>query len=269
MTTAGDRAVAIGDKSRWVAELEAALLAGEVDIAVHSAKDVPGELAPGLAILAVPERGDPRDALCGAGSLESLPPGGRVGTSSLRRRSQIHAIRDDVQVVDLRGNVDTRLRRLAEGVCDAIVLALAGLERLGRTAEAGAALDPRALVPAPGQGTLAIEGRTDDQAVRDAVQPLTDRTALISLLAERALVSQLGATCRTPVGAHARVASQDELEVSAYVGLPDGSAWVRDTLTGPIDDPARLGREVAARLLSAGAGELLERADAAAGAPAG
>jgi hydroxymethylbilane synthase len=259
---AGDRAGTESDKSRWVAELEEALLAGEIDIAVHSAKDVPGELPEGLAIVGVPERADARDALCGAASLEDLAPGARVGTSSLRRRAQLRALRDDLDVVDLRGNVDTRLRKLAEGECDAIVVALAGLERLGRVREAGAALDAAVVVPAPGQGTLAIEGRAEDHAVRAAVAPLTDRLALTCLLAERAVVSELDATCHTPVGAHAQTTPTGELELHAFAGLPDGSEWVRDVLTGAAEDPAALGREVAARLLAAGAGELLARAEA-------
>jgi hydroxymethylbilane synthase len=264
ITTAGDRDADAGDKSRWVSELERALLAGEIDLAVHSAKDVPGELPDGLAIVAVPARADPRDALCGAPGLDALRPGARVGTSSLRRRAQLLAARPDLDVVDLRGNVDTRLRRLADGDFDAVVLALAGLERLGRSGEAGAALDPDAVVPAPGQGCLALEARAGDEAVRAALDPLTDRAALVALLAERAVVTALDATCRTPVGAHARIADGGGLALSAFVGIPDGSAWARDALTGSTDEPAALGRAVAERLLAAGAGDLLAAAEAAA-----
>jgi hydroxymethylbilane synthase len=261
MTVTGDRGERAGDKSRWVTELEEALLDGRIDLAVHSAKDVPGELAVGLAIVGVPARGDARDALCGAAALEDLPAGARVGTSSLRRRSQLLAARADLEVADMRGNVDTRLRKLAEGEWDAIVLALAGLERLGRAGEAGGALDPATFVPAPGQGALAVEARTDDEDVRAALAGLNDPGALTCLLAERALVVELGASCRTPVGAHATLAG-DELALRAWVGLPDGSAWALDELSGPAEDPASLGRAVAARLLAAGAGELLERAEA-------
>ena len=263
MTVAGDRAAAVGDKSRWVAELEEALLSGRIDLAVHSAKDVPGELAEGLAIVAVPPRADARDALCGARALASLAPGARVGTSSLRRAAQLRAARPDLEVGELRGNVDTRLRRLAEGRFDAIVLAMAGLERLGRSGEAGAALAPDVFVPAPGQGTLAVEGRADDERVREAVAPLNDPDALVSLLAERAVVTELGATCRTPVGAHASLRDDGELVVRAFVGLADGSVWARDELAGSAAEPAALGREVAHRLLAAGAGDLLALAEAA------
>ena len=259
----GERSPKVADKSRWVIELEEALLDGSIDLAVHSAKDVPGELAPGLAILGVPARADARDALCGAAALADLPEGARVGTSSLRRRAQLLAARPDLAVADMRGNVDTRLRRLAEGAWDAVVLALAGLERLDRAAEAGAALDLEAFVPAPGQGTLAVEGRAGDEEARAALAELNDPAALATLLAERAVVTDLGATCRTPVGAHAELAG-DELRLRAWVGLPDGSSWVRDELTAPAQDPAALGREVAARLRAAGAGELLERAEASA-----
>jgi len=264
ITTAGDRSEAalpakpvVGDKSRWVAELEQALLRGEIDLAVHSAKDVPGELPDGLEIVAVPERADPRDALCGAASLAALPAGARVGTSSLRRRAQLLAARDDLDVVELRGNVDTRLRRLADGELDALVLAMAGLERLGRAAEAGGTLDPEIAVPAPGQGTLALEGRAGDEPVRAAAAALTDPDALAALLAERALVVALGASCNTPVGAYARPADADRLELVAFVGMPDGSAWISDRLDGPVGEPVKLGRAVAERLLVAGAGELL------------
>ena len=141
ITTAGDRGAEIGDKSRWVTELEGALLDGRIDVAVHSAKDVPTQLPEGLELVAIPERADPRDAICGARSLAELPAGARVGTSSLRRAAQIRAVRDDLDVTSVRGNVDTRLRKLAEGQFDAIVLALAGLERLGRADEAGGVLD--------------------------------------------------------------------------------------------------------------------------------
>ena len=149
-------------------EIEDALLAGDVDVAVHSAKDLPGQLPEGLEIAAVPAGEDPRDALVGSASLEALPEGARVGTSSLRRRSQLLAQRADVEVVPLRGNVDTRLRKLSDGECDAAVLALAGLRRLGREGEVGAALDVDAFVPAPGQGLLALEARTGDRGPRAA-----------------------------------------------------------------------------------------------------
>ena len=256
IVTAGDRGAPGGDKSRWVAELERALLEGEVDIAVHSAKDVPGELAAGLVIASVPERADPRDVLVGAGSLDDLAQGARIGTSSLRRAAQLHAAREDLEVVAMRGNVDTRLRKLAEGEWEAIVLAVAGLERLGRAGVAGQALDD--FVPAPGQGALAVEARADDVPTRQALSAIDHEPSHASLRAERACTRALGASCHTPVGALARDGA-----LEAFAGLPDGSEWVRDLREG--DDPEALGREVAERMLAAGAGDLLRRAEAEVG----
>ena len=224
ITTSGDRASARGphappaeggDKARFVKEIDEALLAARVDLAVHSAKDVPGELPQGLAIVGVPPRADPHDALCGAGSLEALPEGAVVGTASV-----------------LRGNVDSLLRRLAEGAFDAIVLAQAGLDRLGRGAE-GSPMGE--LVPAPGQGCLALEARSHDGAAARAAADLTDQAALAELSAERALVTSLEASCHTPIGAHA-VFADGAVTLSAFVGLPDGSQWIRDELDGA--DPA-------------------------------
>jgi hydroxymethylbilane synthase len=249
---------AVGDKSRFVKGIEEALLAGTVDLAVHSAKDVPGELPDGLSIVGVPERADPYDALCGATSLDELRPGAVVGTASLRRRAQLLALRDDLEIRELRGNVDTRLKRLVD--YDAIVLAQAGLDRLGRGDE-GEPLE--ALVPAPGQGCLALEARGDDDATAAAAALLTDRAALTALTAERALVTALDASCNTPIGAHARECDE-ALRLSAFVGLPDGSHWIRDELDGDLAEPAALGAAVAQRLEAAGARELLEEAERAA-----
>jgi hydroxymethylbilane synthase len=249
---------AVGDKSRFVKAIEEALLAGTVDLAVHSAKDVPGELPDGLSIVGVPERADPYDALCGATSLDELRPGAVVGTASLRRRAQLLALRDDLEIRELRGNVDTRLKRL--GDYDAIVLAQAGLDRLGRGGE-GEPLE--ALVPAPGQGCLALEARGGDAATAAAAALLTDRAALTALTAERTLVTALDASCNTPIGAHARECDE-ALRLSAFVGLPDGSHWIRDELDGDLAEPAALGTAVAQRLEAAGARELLEEAERAA-----
>jgi len=257
IATSGDRG-AHEDKSRFVKELEQALLAGDVDLAVHSAKDVPGELPNGLSIVGVPERADPYDALCGATAIDELRPGAVVGTASLRRRAQLLALRDDLEIRELRGNVDTRLKRL--GDYDAIVLAQAGLDRLGRGRE-GEPLE--ALVPAPGQGCLALEARADDAATAAAAERLTDRAALTALTAERALVTALDASCHTPIGAHARD-DDGALLLSAFVGLPDGSHWIRDELVGDAAEPAELGTTVAERLAAAGARELLEEAERAA-----
>jgi hydroxymethylbilane synthase len=254
VTTAGDVARALGDKSRWTGALEDALVAGEIDLAVHSAKDVPAQLAPGLSLVAIPSRADPRDAICGAGSLESLTCGASVGTSSLRRAAQIRALRDDLDVVEIRGNVDTRLRKLAEGAVDALVLACAGLERLGRLEEAGGVLDE--LVPAAGQGALAVEGR-DGSVPGAVVDALEDPAASTCVHAERELTRHLNATCNTPVGAFAHPMGAGEIELRAWVGMPDGSQWISDRLRGASDG---LGAAVAERMLAAGAGELLRRA---------
>jgi hydroxymethylbilane synthase len=264
IATSGDRGPLQGDpsgatpraddKSRFVKEIEEALLAGEVDLAVHSAKDVPGELPAGLSIVGVPARGDPLDALCGAASLEALAAGAVVGTASVRRRAQLLALRPDLDVRELRGNVDTRLARLAAGDFDAIVLAQAGLDRLGRGGEGTRIAE---LVPAPGQGCLVLEARSGDG---DEAGALTETEALTALTAERALVRALEATCNTPVGAHAR-REGESLRLTAFVGLPDGSHWIRDELDGVPAEPAALGREVARRLEAAGARELLAEAE--------
>jgi hydroxymethylbilane synthase len=256
ITTLGDRGASLEDKSRWVSELERALLDGRIDLAVHSAKDVPTELDPGLPLVAVPPRADAHDAICGAPTLAALPAGARIGTSSVRRAAQIRAVRDDIEVVDLRGNVDTRLRKLAEGQVEALVLALAGLQRLGREAEAGGALSE--LVPAAGQGALAIQARAgelDDEIL----DPVRDPVAMACLGAERALVHALGASCNTPVGAHARPAvGVDQLELQAWVGLPDGSAWLTDRVVGAAE---QIGAQGAERMLAAGAAALLAQAE--------
>ena len=260
--TSGDAGERKDDKSRWVKEIEEALLAGEIDLAVHSAKDVPGVLPDGLAIVGVPAREDARDALVGGESLDDLPDGATVGTSSLRRRAQLLASRPDLDVRDLRGNVDTRLRRLEEGRFDAIVLALAGLRRLGR--DEGAAPVPAAeLTPAPGQGCLALEGRRDDDRVAALASAVSDRDAVIALTAERAAVERLGATCHTPIGVYAEH-TDDGLLLGAFVGLPDGSQWIRDAAIADPGHPAELGAAVGERLIAAGAGQVLAAAEIAA-----
>jgi hydroxymethylbilane synthase len=251
ITTSGDRGEALDDKSRWTSALEAALLAGEIDIAVHSAKDVPGELAEGTCIAAIPERQDPRDALCGFADFASLGSGARVGTSSIRRTAQIRALREDIEVVELRGNVDTRLRKLHAGEVDALVLAVAGLNRLGRESEIGGVLS---LVPAPGQGALLVQARAGDERARK----LNDSGAERCVVAERALASYLNATCHTPLGASTVSASGTDVTLSAWVGLPDGSHWIADELTGPAE---HVGAQLAERMLAAGARELLAQAE--------
>jgi hydroxymethylbilane synthase len=259
ITTSGDKGAVQEDKSRFVKEIEEALLGGEVDLAVHSAKDVPGELPEGLAIVGVPERADPRDALCGAAALEQLAEGARIGTSSLRRRAQLLAWRPDLDVAELRGNVDTRLRKLSDGDYDAIVLAAAGLARLDRTSEG----NPIELTPAAGQGCLALEARAGDEEIAELAANLTHPDSLVCLTAERALVTAVDATCRTPVAAYARL-ENGALTMDAFVGLPDGSVWIRDELEGDPEEPAVLGAEIAQRLIDAGAEDILAQAEQAA-----
>jgi hydroxymethylbilane synthase len=259
--TSGDRGLAREDKSRWIAELEQALARGEVQIAVHSAKDVPAQLAPGLLLLGAPARASAEDVLCGRFTLQELPLGARVGTSSLRRRAQLGAARADIEVVAVRGNVDTRLRKLSDGgELDALVLARAALQRLEREGEARERLDLERFVPAPGQGVLALQGRDGDEQARTAAAAINDADALACLLAERALARELQAGCDTPLGAHATPEATDRLRLRAWVGLPDGSAWLFDELDGPRGEPQELGGAVAERMRLAGARELLREA---------
>ncbi len=222
---------------------------------MHSAKDVPTEIDPGLELVAIPARADARDALCGAASLDELKAGARVGTSSLRRTAQLRAAREDLEVVELRGNVDTRLRKLAEGEVDALVLALAGLVRLQRGSAATGTLD--GFVPAAGQGALAVQARTgtiDPAALRAVI----DRPSTDCVNAERALVHALGASCHTPVGAHAVALGDGDVRLRGWIGLPDGSAWLADEVRAPA---ALAGGECATRMLAAGAAQLLGQAE--------
>jgi hydroxymethylbilane synthase len=259
ITTAGDVDRARGDKSRWTGALEAALLAGDIDVAVHSAKDVPGELAAGTAIVAAPRRADPADVLVGEHSLDHVREGARVGTSALRRRAQLLAARPDLEVRDLRGNVDTRLRKLAGGEVDVLVLAAAGLDRLGRRHEAGGALCGGVFVPAAGQGIIAVQARDGSEAAGEAAHATHARTHAC-LLAERAAVAALGASCHAPVGVHAGFEGE-AMRLRGFAGLPDGSRWVLDEILVEIDgEPA--GRELARRMQLAGADDVLREAEA-------
>jgi hydroxymethylbilane synthase len=253
----------VGDKARFVRGVERALLDGEAEIGVHSAKDLPAELTEGLMLAAVPEREDPRDAWIGAGSsLEEVPEGAKVGTASLRRRAQLLAVRPDLELSEMHGNVDTRLRKLGEGELDAIVLAVAGLRRLGRGDEIAFPIEGSSMTPAAGQGSLVLQIRTEDEATLQAVDPLVDETALRELTAERAVVSLLGATCNSPLGVHAKADPRaDRVRMRAFVGLPDGSEWLRDELEGDSTEPTLVGAELAQRLLATGARDLLDRAE--------
>jgi hydroxymethylbilane synthase len=253
--TSGDVDRARGDKSRWVGALEAALLAGDIDLAVHSAKDVPGDLAPGTALVAAPRRADPMDVLVGEPTLEHVREGARVGTSALRRRAQLLAVRPDLELRELRGNVDTRLRKRAAGEVDVLVLAAAGLDRLDRRGEAGGTLYGDVFVPAPGQGTIAVQALAGSAAGDVAAAAGHDRT-MAWLLAERAAVRELSASCHTPVGIHA-----DPVSVRGFAGLPDGSQWLVDAVAVSGADVVTAAEELARRMLAAGAADLLRDAE--------
>lgn len=251
-----------GDKSRFVRGVERALLEGEVDLGVHSAKDLPAEMPEGLALVGVPGREDPADAFVGeARSLDEVAEGARVGTSSLRRRAQLRALRPGLDVAELRGNVDTRLGKLEAGELDGVVLAAAGLQRLGRAGAIAFRFGADEMVPAPGQGALALQARAGDEAASDAAAAITEREALVELTAERAVVVALGASCETPVGVCARHID-GTLALAAFAGLPDGSEWVRDALRGDPEQPAATAEALVERLIAAGAGEILKRAEA-------
>lgn len=256
LVTTGDRWSASGregtaDRGMFVKELEEALRDGRADLAVHSAKDLPTELPPGLAVLAVPPREDPRDVLVGApGGLAALPAGARVGTGSPRREAQLRAARPDLDVVPIRGNVDTRLGKLRAGTVDALVLAAAGLARLGIAPDDAVPLEVDVSTPAPGQGLLALEGRAGDDRVVEALRPLGDTVADACLQAERTVLAGLGGGCLSPVGALCAADGADGLRMVAFRAA--GGDIRRVAVTGPRDDPSGLGRE-AARALGGGA----------------
>jgi hydroxymethylbilane synthase len=259
IATAGDVNEGIGDKSRWVGALEAALVAGDIDLAVHSAKDVPAELAAGTELAAAPRRADPMDVLVGERQLDDVREAARVGTSALRRRAQLLAVRPDLEVVELRGNVDTRLKKRAAGEVDVLVLAAAGLDRLGRRREGGGALHGTVFVPAPGQGVVAVQARSGSPAA-DVASVASHARTLACLRAERAAVRELSATCHTPVGIHA-----DRVCIRGFAGLPDGSEWLVDEIAAEEEGeaaPEAAGARLARRMLAAGAATLLRDAEA-------
>jgi hydroxymethylbilane synthase len=244
----------------FVKELEAALLDGRVDLAVHSMKDVPTQVPEGLEVGAVvPERADVRDCLVTAAGmgLEDLPRGAVVGSSSPRRRAMLLAARPDLVFVDLRGNVETRLRKLAEGACRATVLARAGLERLGMLDPRMRALAADVLMPAAGQGALGLEFRTSDDGVRRALAPLDHSPSRQAVAAERALVRRLGAGCRTPLGVLGRVGAAGDLRLEAWLLAPDGRDAIRRSLSGEAAGAAALGTALAEALLADGAARFL------------
>lgn len=255
--TAGDRSQAantplsaFGEKGIFAKEIEAALLEGSIDLAVHSMKDLAPVLPEGLQITAVPEREDARDCMVGA-RLADLPAGARVGTGSVRRGALLSHLRPDLRVESIRGNVDTRVRKLREGQYDAILLAVAGLNRLGRAGEIAEILDPSVFVPDPGQGALAIQTRAGDQRANSLVASLDHSDSHIASRAERAYLNALGAGCQTPVGAWARV-EDGSLVMTALYATSDGSIIRRETLAGDPGEPEELGRRIAEILQAVG-----------------
>jgi hydroxymethylbilane synthase len=269
IVTEGDRSAealaSIGGTGVFVSALRAALVDGRIDVAVHSFKDLPTLPFDGVTVAAVPRREDPRDALVARDGLTlgELPPGSRIGTGSPRRAAQLRALGLGLEVVDLRGNVDTRLRRVADGDFDAVVLALAGLRRLGRVEAVTEILDPLQVLPAPAQGALAIECRADDSGTRQLLDAHDDADARTAITAERALLRALEAGCSAPVGALADVvegdppASGPEVFLRGSVTAVDGNAAVRLSATGPTTDADGVGRRLAAELIAAGADTMM------------
>jgi hydroxymethylbilane synthase len=264
--TSGDRLVqapleSSGVKGLFVKEIEEALTAGTIDVAVHSFKDLPVEQPPGLTVAAVPAREDAHDAFLSRDGLSfnDLPSGSRLGTSSLRRQSQLRYLRQDIEIIPVRGNVDTRLRKLERGECDAMVLAAAGLIRLGCLSSITHCFAPAKLCPAVGQGALAIETRLSAGPLADAVAALDDPVAHTTVRAERALLRRLGGGCAVPIAAYASAAN-GLIEIMGVVACPDGSKLIRARASGPGSDPDALGLELADDLLRQGAREILEAA---------
>ena len=250
----------VGDKGRFTRTVEEALREGRAELGVHSAKDLPGDMPDDLALVGVPAREDPADAFVGsAETLDGLAEGSRVGTASLRRRSQLLALRPDLEVTEIRGNVDTRLRKLDQGELDGIVLAAAGLRRLGLEERIAFRFGADEMVPAPGQGSLALQALSGDAGAAAAAAAISDREALVEFTAERAATAAFDATCDTPLGICARHLD-GTLAVAGYAGLADGSEWVRDALRGDPEQPAALGEALAERMIAAGAGDILDRA---------
>jgi hydroxymethylbilane synthase len=274
--TTGDRLqeftfAEVGSKGMFTKEIEEALAAGRVDLAVHSLKDLPTELPEPFALAATPKRVDPRDAFVSVkyGSLAELPRGARVGTSSQRRRAQLRSLRPDIEAVEFRGNVDTRLRKLAGGQVDAILLAAAGLERLGKTEWVRERMEPQDFCPAAGQGALGIETRKDDEATIAAVAFLDDAETRFAVTAERAALAALGGGCQVPIGVYCRpslersVEGEPWVEIFAVVADPKTGSAVRVYHLAPQSEsePVALGRLTAEKLMEAGAGPLLAAAD--------
>ncbi len=249
----------VGTKGMFTKEIEEALGAGRIDLAVHSLKDLPTELPPGFEIAAIMERQDARDAFCSRlySKIDDLPHGARVGTSSLRRQAQLKAIRSDLDIYPLRGNVDTRLRKLEQGEYDAVILASAGLNRLDRTEMVKQIIPAETMCPAAGQGALAIEICEGDARVRQYLEFLNDAAARSATTCERALLNRLGGGCQVPIGAFAEI-HNGKLHLEAVVADPDGSKLLRESRDGNLNDPEKLGYDVGEILLHRGGDEILE-----------
>jgi hydroxymethylbilane synthase len=262
ITTRGDVVLdrplsAIGGKGLFIAEIEDALRRGDIDVAVHSAKDLPTEMPDDMALAAFPLRADPRDAVVSRDGLrlDQIPTGACVGTGSARRASQLRHLRPDLILADLRGNVDTRLRKLQEGQYDAIILAAAGLERMGLADRIAEYLEPDIMLPAVAQGAIAVEIRANDVATLALFSAIDDAATRVAVTTERAFLAALGGGCSVPVGGYARLTG-DKLRLMGMIGSGDGRV-VRGMLSGPSKEPALLGRRLARRLLSRGGQELL------------
>jgi hydroxymethylbilane synthase len=275
VVTEGDRrrdlsAAQLGGKGVFTAAVQQAVLDGRADVAVHSAKDLPAAQTPGLALAAAPEREDPRDVLVTAAGtavegdpLDSLPTGSRVGTGSPRRVALLSWLRPDLEVLPLRGNVDTRVGKVIAGELDAVVLAASGLRRLGLAAAGAGFLDPEVFTPAPGQGCLAVEAREDDQRVLTLLAGLTHEPSRTALTGERAFLARLGGSCTLPAGALLTIAG-GSLEMRGFVAAQDGKGLVRERLTGPAGDPEGIGRALADHLLATCGPEVREVIEASA-----
>lgn len=268
--TRGDRILdvtlsKVGGKGLFVKEIEQALIEGQIDMAVHSMKDMPTELPEGLVIGAIPKREDPRDCLIAREGtrLDKLPAGARIGTSSLRRAAQLLSLRPDIRIEPIRGNIDTRLRKMDETKLDGIVLASAGLQRMGWQGLVTEFLDTHRMVPAVGQGALAVECRADDRLLLDLLGQLHHGKTGLAVSAERAFLAELQGGCQVPIGAYAEVsepqdASEPAITLTGMVASPDGRRLLRQTVSGP--DPVLLGRRLARTLLEQGADRLLAEA---------
>jgi len=258
----------VGGKGLFTKELEVELLAGTVDLCVHSMKDVPTELPDGLVIAAMPERVDPRDAIVSGGAgydLVTLPPGARVGTSSLRRVAQVRALRPDVEIVDIRGNLDTRMRKAETGEVDAVILASAGITRMGWADRISHYIPTEQMVSAVGQGAIGIEIREDDEFMLHVMERIGHPETMECVTAERVVMSKLEGGCQVPIGAYARY-EDGTLTIDAMVGSVDGTEIVRQQMCGDAGEPEALGEAMVARLLSLGAAEILACVRDAAGA---